>query len=362
VVERSVLEELAAFESEKEDVLSVYLLVDPSKRYKDESRLVLRRLLADIGDTLPQDAERVQKFLELEFDWQASGLAIFSSVANDFWRVYRLHVPVSDVARVARRPMLRPLVNAIEAYGSFGVVLVDREQVRFMRAEQGELQESVELLGDEVRRHKQADGRGGSVYQRRADEVALRNLREAAQTVAHRCQRWHCKRLILGGTSENTHTFMDLLPKHVQQIVVGTMSVDADAPEQDVLRRALEVIEKADQEKKSELVEALITTVEKGEGAALGMADVLALLQMQRVRTLIMDEAFSQPGYSCVSCGLISSDSSDVCRVCGGSMAFEPDAADAALRMALQQNVELAIVAGNERLREAGSIGAILRY
>jgi len=362
MVERLVLEELASFESEGNDVLSVYLLTDPSRRYKDECRLVLRGLLEEARQLLPKDADRVRRFVDMEFDWQARGLAVFSSEEAGFWRAYSLQAPVNDLARIAKRPALRPLVNAMEVYDHYAIVLVDRERARFLRLVQGEVQEEAEIVGTEIHRHKQADGRGGSVFQRRADEAASRNLRDAAETVVRLFESSGCEKLLLGGMEESVKAFRDLLPRSLQEAAAANINIDMEAPTLEVARRALEVIEELDKREKAALADTLITMANKGEGATTGIADVLALLRMQRVRTLVVEESFSVPGVGCEACGLANSGNPSVCPMCGGEMVELPDVVDTAVRMALKQDVELVIMPDDTKLASAGRIGAFLRY
>lgn len=362
MVERPELSELATFASERQDVLSIYLLVDPSRRYKDECRLTLRNLLEKPRQSLPQDAAKIEDFVTNEFDWQARGLAIFSSQSNGLWRVFPLQVPVADMARVSNRPMLRPLAAAAETFGHYGVILVDREGGQLLHFEQGEIRHNQTVTGEEIHRHKEAEGRGSSAYQKQADEATLRNMRRVAEAIGPACEKWGCQRLIIGGTDENINALLDLLPKNMQDRVVGRMIVDPDAPEAEIATKALTVQAQIDHQHKAALVQDMITMAQKGENAAIGLDEVLGLLQHQRVRTLVIDEQFSVPGWRCGHCGFITANNPGQCPICKDDVEALPDGVDAAVRMALEQKVNLVIVENDEALAKAGNVGALLRY
>jgi len=57
-------------------VLSVYLNTDPTESSTEAANLRLRNLLKAVD--LPEDVQAVIDFVNLEYDWAARGLAIFS--------------------------------------------------------------------------------------------------------------------------------------------------------------------------------------------------------------------------------------------------------------------------------------------
>jgi len=100
------LHELAEFVSEGGSVLSLYLHIDPQRRSADETKLSLRRLLAQATEqgASPADVERVERFFEHEYDRQGRAVALFSCQARKFWRGYTLLVPVRSTCYVGSRP------------------------------------------------------------------------------------------------------------------------------------------------------------------------------------------------------------------------------------------------------------------
>ena len=122
------LHELAELVSEGGSVLSLYLHIDPQRRSADETKLSLRRLLAQAAaqGASPADVERIERFFEHEYDRQGLALALFSCQACRFWRGYTLLVPVRSTCYVGSRPYITPLSDLWDNYGRVGVILVDR--------------------------------------------------------------------------------------------------------------------------------------------------------------------------------------------------------------------------------------------
>ena len=114
------LKELAGYRSETSPVLSVYLNVDSTQLTVDQYRLTLKGMLKSVADkAATKDIEAVEKYIELEYDRQGKGVAIFACGAQDFWRAYPLAVPVGDYAHVASQPYIKPMADFFDAYDRY---------------------------------------------------------------------------------------------------------------------------------------------------------------------------------------------------------------------------------------------------
>jgi peptide subunit release factor 1 (eRF1) len=365
------LNELVHFQSDGAPVLSVYLNVDPTQLSTDKYKLKLRSLLKEVSDEAdPDDIEAVERYFDFEYDWQGKGVAIFSCQDQDFWRSYSLAVPVHDYAYVYHRPYLKPLTDVLDAYGRYAVILVDSAGARMFLFNQGELEEATGTLGEEVRRtkHGGASGvagmRGGMTARtaRRGEEVIQRNLKEVAEVTETFCARNGCQRLVLGGTEENVSQFLDVLPKPLRDHVIGSFTVDVGAPVGDVQARSMDLIEDVAEKREEELVDQMIAGWKRGSGGVAGLSDTLVALQEHRVAIFLVSAGFEASGYRCQNCRYLTLADRDECSVCGGEVVPVEDLVDTMTHRALEQGVEVEIVRGNEKLEEAGAIGALLRY
>jgi peptide chain release factor subunit 1 len=355
--------ELAAFHGDKAPVLSLYLSTDPSRHIKEEAKLTLRGMLkqaASLG-AATADTQRVEHFVDLEYDWQSKGVALFSCQDQDFWRAFPLGVPVDNHVFVADRPYVKPLSDILAGYGKFAIVLVDQESARLVLYHLGIVEDTAGTIGTELKRHKKG-GWAAQRLQRREDGKAHQNLKEVANLVRDFCKEHGCTRLILGGQEETVSKFLGMLPKSLRERVVGTISADITASETEIFERARDVIESAEYARKAELVKRMITTATKGGAGAIGLADTLTALQEERVHALLVAEGLRASAYRCNHCGYIGAQKTDTCLYCGGDMTRIKDAVDAIVRRGVQRGVEIEFVPDDEDLKRSGSIGAILRY
>jgi peptide chain release factor subunit 1 len=363
------LRELVEFRSAGPPVLSLYLNVDPTQK-TEKYKLKLRSLLKEAADKASdEDISAIERYFDFEFDWQAQGIVVFSCQDDGFWRVYPLAVPVENRVYVYNRPYIKPLTDVLDAYGRYGVILVDRAGARFYKFNLGELEAATGVLGEEVKRLKHGGGasagrRGGmDAAGRREEGVAYRNLKDAAESAVSFFEGSGITRLVLGGTEETVAQFHELLPKAVQARVIGSFSVSADASESKVQSRSMEVIEAAAQKLESERVGQLIAGWKRGSGSAVGLADTLVALQEGRVGVLLVSAGYEATGYRCSSCHYITLNSNNqTCALCGGELEAIPDVVGDAVHWALQKGVEVEIVRDIDELVKAGNIGGLLRY
>jgi peptide subunit release factor 1 (eRF1) len=234
----------------------------------------------------------------------------------------------------------------------------------------GELVEATGTLGEEVRRtkHGGASGvagmRGGMTPRtaRRGEAVVLRNLKEVAEATEAFCNDNGCRRLVLGGTEANVSQFLDILPKAMQEKVIGTFAIDPAAPSNEVQARSMDLIEDVAEKREAELVEEMIAGWKRGSGGVVGLSDTLVVLQEHRAGTLLVGAGYEASGFRCQSCRYLMLTERDECPLCGGVVEHVEDLVDTMTHRALEQGVDVEIVRGSQALEEAGSVGALLRY
>lgn len=363
------LQELAAYQSQA-PIVSVYLNVDPTERTTDEYKLSLRQMLKQVeGTAAPEDVAAVERFFDHEYDWAGRGVAVFSCAQENFWRAYSLPVSVASSATVAHKPYVTPLAGLVDAYGSYLAALVDRQGIRLLLFEMGELQASDGYLGEEVRRLKRGRGssgghgrRGGDpVSSQREVEAVKRNIRESV-TVTDRFWRKHePQRLILAGADPTITQFREALPKKLQERVIGSFSADANASEIEIRDRSLEILQEVEQERKEALVEAVFTAAAKGRNGVIRLADTLGVAHEGRIQTLVIARDYHQPGYQCQNCNYLTDQRLGVCPFCGGEFGEIADAAEALVTKVIEDGGKVEVIADHPKIAEFG-VGALLRY
>jgi hypothetical protein len=363
------LRELAAYQAET-PILSVYLNVDPTEHATDEYKLALRQMLKQAkGIASPEDMAAVEQFFDHEYDWSGRGVIIFSGTEAGFWRTYSLAVPVASGVTVARKPYIWPLAALVDAYGNYVVLQIDRQEVRLLLFEMGELRTSDGYAGEEVRKLKKGRGssggpgrRGGApISSRREEEIAQRNIRDAVKTVERFCRRHKPQRIVIAGAEPTATQFHEALPRHLQDKVIGSFSADMNAPEPEIRRQSLEILHQVEKEREAAVVEAVFTAAAKGRGGVIRLADTLGAAHEGRIQTLVIARGYHQPGYQCRNCAYITDHALEVCPFCSGEFAEIPDAAEALVTKVIEDGGKVEVVDDHPKVAEFG-VGALLRY
>jgi len=304
---------------------------------------------------------KVERFFDLEYDWQARSVALFSSADQKFWRVYPLALPIESGVHTGDRLYLKPLTQLFDEYDRYGVVLVDRESARFLLIHLGQIEEKSEWIGEDLKRHKQG-GFAAARYQRHVDKQAEQNLKLAAEATNRFCKENRCRGIILGGADETLPQFQAMLPKALQKQIIGTIGVDMTASATEVMERSAELIQAEERRREQKLVNDMITATAKGAGAVTGLADTFYVAHQGRVHTLVMEKDFEADGYLCDGCNYISAEPITKCPFCGGKPHLIHEAVNRVIQKVIEAGGKVETVTENEALAEAGHIGAILRY
>jgi peptide chain release factor subunit 1 len=304
---------------------------------------------------------KVEHFFDLEYDWQTRGIAIFSAADQGFWREYSLAVPIESEVHTGDRLYLRPMTQFLAEYEPYAALLVDRESARFFLASLGQIEETSEWIGQDLKRHKQG-GFAATRLQRHVDKQAEQNLKLVAEATARFCQEHHCQGLILGGADETLAQFQEMLPKALRKQIIGTLAFDMTASPTEVHERSAVLIEAVEHERQLKLVEDLVTAAAKGGGAVTGLADTFYMAHQGRAHTLVVEQGFEVGGYLCGDCEYVSADPITKCPLCGG----KPHKIQGAINRVIQQVIaaggKVETVADSDALAKAGHIGAVLRY
>ena len=341
------INELLDYQSD-EKILSIYLNI--AEKTPEAYKLTLRSMLKGIN--MPEDEEAIIRYIEHEFSREGRSLAIFSSVEKNYFRAYPLSVSVHSRIHIGNKPYVSPLANILDAYGSYGVALVDKQGARLFHFHLGELVEQEGVLGDEVHQVRGVQSSKNPVK---------RNLKESAEFAIAFFGQKNVRRILLGGTDENLSQFQNYLPKKWQSLVVGTFSLGMTASPHEVLDEAIKVGAAAEVKREAGLVRQMSTSAAKHAEGVVGLRDTLRASHEGRIQTLLVDENYHAPGYKCAGCDHLAAEKQDSCPFCGGEFKKITDAAEVAVRKVMLAGGEVEILRDNPEMAEVG-IGGLLRY
>ncbi|MFZ6026581.1 MAG: hypothetical protein ACOYYS_02595 [Chloroflexota bacterium] len=366
MITESDLRELLDFQA-GHPVLSVYLNTDPVEGNADGYKLQLRSMLKSVD--MADDVNAVERYFATQYDGSGRSVVVFSCASDDFLRSYTLGVPVRSRVRVGDHPHVKPLADLLDAFGGYGVALVDKQGARLFHFHLGELYEQEGVLGESVHHTKRGGassvpGRRGGMADRtrHEEEVTERNMKEAATFAMAFFAENHVRRILLGGTEDNVAQFRALLHKTWQSLVVGSFPIGMTASHGEVLEKAMKIGREAEKQREARLVDALVTSSAKGRGGVMRLPETLAAVHDGRVMTLLIRDGLRQPGYSCTGCGFITSQELGTCSYCEGKLKQIPDAVEMAVHKVMQQGGDVEVLHDEALTSQFGHIGALLRY
>ncbi len=259
---------------------------------------------------------------------------------------------------------MRQLVDLLNIYGHLGVVAIDKQGARFYAFHMGELEEIMGALGEEVKRHKQG-GWAAARYQRHEDEAARSNLRSFVDLAERLAQQYDWQQLILAGPREVVRAFQDMLPRHLQQRVVGTMPLEPDATLLEVREKAEAMARQAYHQRTWHMAQELVQLAHTQEAVA-GLEDTLEALQQGRVYQFLFTEGYTLPEGAvrrCTQCNYLTPQPLEQCPLCGGTLRPMVDPINNLARRAIAQGAQVLVLDAQNPLEEAGvHLGAFLRY
>jgi len=367
------LQELLAFNAADAAVLSLYLDADTAQQTSETVKLHVRAMLKET-DGFEDDAAVIERYLDFSHDWGIPGLALFSCAPCDFFRAYPSAIAFKNRIRTGRRPHLKPLSHLLEYYAYYGVIVVDRVGARFFEYHMGELQKVAGTMGDDIRKLKHGGGsaRGGGAISatgqrggqggRHEEEVALRNMRDAAEAAQKFFANRPIRRLFIGGTAENVAQFREILSKQSQSRIAGTFAVDMNAGEREIHQLAQSLLQQANAEREEKVVRNLITTAAKGGNAIIGLDPTLKSIGEGRVQTLVISDGFRVSGYVDENSKYLTAHETDSSPYGESQLLAVDDVIEEAVSNTLEQGGTVEIIKDSEELEQAGQIGALLRY
>ncbi len=269
-------------------VLSVYLSVN-ARHPENQGQAYKVRLKDALQEMeVPEDlAGRIRESVEEEVRPRARSL-IFFVAPDGFFERYDLQVDLPDAFRFGE-PYVAPLVLAVDEHERYGVAIVEAEEFRFFVSEpviipeegRGAAPESGFFREVDMKPHGMYPVSGGSTDMDPAGRTQQTNLRrffkEAAELTRKLMFQDNVRHLIIAGPKQRTAVFRGELPQEVKDRVIAEENIPAEAPEKGFFDRLEAVHERAENERKADLI------AQARENGVRGVRDTIEALQEGRV-------------------------------------------------------------------------------
>jgi peptide chain release factor subunit 1 len=373
MLNREKLKEIAKMRAEDAFFVSLYLNVNPMTNVKNNYVIHVKNMFKQTSEQLDKitlkrvssNLEKIEAYIMANKRIFKKGLAILSSQEKNIWREFHLSIPIKNEIVVDKTPYIKPLLDILDNYQRYAILLVDRESARLFIIHLGEIEEYTEVHSDDVPgRHK----KGGwfalaeKSYERHIDYHVALHLKDVLKQLDSFLSREDVGRLIIGGSEEAVTKVKTMFPQAVADKIIGTFQAEMYAKTKEILEKAEPVLKAFERQKEAATIDDLLTKAMKNENAVIGIENVLNALQEGRIMRLIFLKEFKQSGLKCKNCGYFTVQHISTCPYCKGKIQKVNYIVELAAQKAVEQGAIVEITADNKKLEGAGNIGAFLRF
>jgi len=309
--------------------------------------------------------------------YQPAGNSIIIYATEKTWQEHLSRVPVRDEVFWGR-PDVNQLLWLLEEYRPYGVLIADKEHVRFLAVRLNEFEHFKEFSTDIDTSdwRKQVIGsvsRGGAVQKGGANVQAFDNRymeqvhrfwRSLHRPIADLVTRHHIRRIVLAANKSLLPEFARSLPANLANAVVTQVAMDGFTTPTDAVKRIYPEIESWEEGRDRKTVGELLNAAGIGQKAAVGIDAVLKHIQDGRAARLVVAKGLDREVSRCAVCGTIIASGSGPCSYCSASDVRKAGLASNLARLAVRYSLPVEIVkrGPGEELSRNGGIGAFLRF
>ncbi len=367
------LKDLAAFNEKGGYCVSLYLNVDPTLNKKGDYIVHLKNMIKQTAESLDKaihkkikdDLDKIEHYVLTNKRMFKKGLAIFSSKENTLWKTYNMGIPIKNELIVDKGVYTKPLMDILNNYQRYGVILVGKDSARIFIIHLGEIVEYGEVhTADIPRKHKKGGwfGLSQNHYERHINVHVGIHLKDVVDKLDSFLSGEYIGRLILGGSEEAVSMFKGMLRKTTLDKIIGSVKIEMFSKSDEVLNKVEPIVSAFERKQEHETVRELIAKAMKNEAAVLGLENVLNAIQEQKVMKLVFISSYNQKGLNCTSCGFLTTQQINPCPYCKGDFETIDYTVELAAQKAIQQGALIEVISENKDLLDAGGIGAFLRF
>ncbi|MBM4188795.1 MAG: hypothetical protein FJ206_15940 [Gemmatimonadetes bacterium] len=372
------LEGLFALRSDRPDIVSCYVRIDPESRNRQGYLIDIKRRARDLNDHLQARGDPVAPAVAADLarilDWLGSvdrlpptpGVALFASERLGVFAV----VPLPRVHRnrvgAATTPLLHGVIDAREALDNYLAVVVDRLHARIFEVDATGANELSGLVpygrrGGRFHGDRQdAPGWGERDYHQRLETEIHRHYARIVEAVTRVCRTRPIAGIALLGPDEHCRGLTSFFPRALRGSLLGTARLNPkSATGAQVAEAAWTLRDQREHRDETELIAQLEDGTPQG-WAVNGAREVLRALAHGQVRSLLVPDGQHGGGFRCRDSGRLVLSKGD----CAGE--GDPDAimelVDAAIEEALHQRGDVVIIDDPVLAKRIDGLGALLRF
>ena len=364
----------------EEFVISLYLLVDgkriTKKDYLSElnSMIVKEKERIEISSGMGKSTQknilnaldRIKSYVGDSYKYEnEKTLLIYAGTSSDLWEVYRLPIILKSKIIIDPKPHTQSLRSLLSNYKKYGILLINREKAQIYQVYLGSIKEYLAAFISEVPAKVNFRFESGLREKKilgKIDEKLHQFYKMLNDHIFGFFKDNKFDYLILAGKKEIINEFKHYLHNYLKAMVAGTFVEDPSTPEHIILEKANKVISNFEKTSTDQLINRLIDELEPQKMGVTGLKKTIDALMANNIKTLVYMEDYMARGYTCPACGYITLKIMEKCPYCDNPVVHFNDIIDEVVESALNQGSEIIPVSENGKLKDAGRIGAVLRY
>jgi peptide chain release factor subunit 1 len=373
MLNRKELKEISKMTKGNAYFVSLYLNTNPMTNTKNNYVIHVKNMLKQTTEQLNKaaikkvqgDLDKINAYVLANKRIFKKGLAILSSQEKKFWREFHLFIPIKNEIIVDNTPYIKPLLDILDNYQRYAILLVGKDSARLFIIHLGEIEEYTEIHTEGVPgKHK----KGGwfslseKSYERHIDYHVELHFKDVIKHLEQFLSREYVGRLLVGGAEEAVTKVKGMLPQTLADKVIGTFQAEMFANSKEILKKAEPILRIFEKKKNEETVDNLLTRTMKNENAVIGIEDVLHTLQEGRIMKLLFLKDFKKSGLACKNCEFLTVQQVSTCPYCQGKTKKVNYIVDLLAQRAVEQGALVEVLTDNKKLNDAGKIGAFLRF
>jgi hypothetical protein len=351
---------------------------DPRNAWQARFKKLLRNLdgmvLGRDRHAFDASVARITNFLS---QYQPRGNSFLAYATRDTWQEFTSRVPVRDELHWGR-PDVSQLLWLLEEYRPYGVLIADRQHVRFLAVRMDEFEEFREfhteidtrdwrrqVIGSSGRgKVNVKGGRDAQAFDARCMERLRAFWRTLDKPLAELLDRFHIRRLVLAGNRSLLPEFSQSLAPSISAAIVSQIPLESFTNPAEAVKRIYPAIVEWETGRDNRLVAELLDAASISRKAAVGIEAAARLIQEGRAAKLLIARGFDRPLSLCADCGHVTGATGRTCPLCGKPALGRTTVAATLPRLVLSHNVPVEVIKGaaGEQLSKNGGVGVFLRF
>ncbi len=364
---RDIKELSELYDSESRDsFISLYLDIASL-----DNKFVRRRRRNTCKSVLKEDkelSENFEKAMQMiegylnknEREKGQQGLAIFASNIHNFFRAYKLGMPVENLLIVDTSPYIRPLARLADEYEAFGLILLDSQRAKIYVVSSGKVGYKKKYANDIINRHKKG-GMSQARFQRLRKGAIDHFLKDVAEDVEKLFLQDDVVKIIIAGSGNAKLSFKNILPPHIKSKIVDIIDMDFDEAEGRLISQVEEIVLEDEKETSEKYVSRLTDEILRNGLAVHGLKETGEAVINGQIELLLVSKGYKIRGWICEKCQTVDSGVMDKCPYCGSRTA-EVDVIEELIEFAERTDTKIVFVEDNPILAELGGVGGLLRF